>query len=113
MLPRLVGTAKAMELLMTGDAVDADEALRLGLVNRVYDDADVLAQTQAFAARLASAPPVQIAMIKRLVRSAERMDLRSHYDLVSSHFGIVSSLADYAEAQLAFREKRVGHYQGQ
>ena len=112
LLPRIVGTAKAMELLMTGDAVDADEALRLGLVNRVYDDADVLAETQAFAGRLASAPPVQIAMIKRLVRSAERMDLRSHYDLVSSHFGIVSSLADYAEAQLAFREKRVGDYHG-
>ena len=112
LLPRLVGTAKAMELLMTGDAVDADEAFRLGLVNRVYDDADVLAETQAFAVRLAGAPPVQIAMIKRLVRTAERMDLRSHYDLVSSHFGIVSSLQDYAEAQLAFREKRVGVYQG-
>lgn len=112
LLPRLVGTAKAMELLMTGDVVDADEALRLGMVNRVYDDEVVLEQTQAFAAQLAAAPPVQIAMIKRLVRFSERMDLRSHLDLVSSHFGVVSSLADYTESQAAFKERRPGDYRG-
>lgn len=112
LLPRLVGPAKAMELLMTGDAVDAEEALRLGLVNRVYDDDEVLARTQEFALRLAGAPPVQIAMIKRLVRSSGSVDLRTHLDLVSSHFGVVSSLDDYAEAQAAFREKRAGTYRG-
>jgi enoyl-CoA hydratase/carnithine racemase len=112
LLPRLVGTAKAMELLMTGDMVEADEALRLGLVNRVYDDEQVLVEAQAFAGRLAASPPVQIAMIKRLVRSSERMDLRTHFDTVSSHFGIISALEDYAESQAAFREKRPGNYEG-
>lgn len=112
LLPRLVGPAKAMELLMTGDAVDADEALRLGLVNAVYDDDEVLDRTVALAARLAAAPPVQIAMIKRLVRSSERIDLRTHYDMVSSHFGIVSALEDHDEAQAAFRDKRPGEYHG-
>jgi enoyl-CoA hydratase/carnithine racemase len=112
LLPRLVGSAKAMELLMTGDVVEADEALRLGLVNRVYDDEAVLEETLAFAAELAAKPPVQIAMIKRLVRSGARMDLRAHFDLVSSHFGIVSSLEDYSEAQAAFRDRRAGDFQG-
>ena len=112
LLPRLVGPAKAMELLMTGDTVEADEALRLGLVNRLYGDDEVLERTQEFALRLAAAPPVQIAMIKRLVRSAGSVDLRTHYDMVSSHFGVVSAMEDYAEAGAAFRERRTGTYLG-
>jgi enoyl-CoA hydratase/carnithine racemase len=101
-----------MELLMTGDFVDAQEALRLGMVNRVVPDADVLTVTYDLARRIAAAPPVQISMIRRLVRQSERIDLRTHYDLVSSHFGLVVSLDDYAEAVDAFRERRTGRYQG-
>jgi enoyl-CoA hydratase/carnithine racemase len=112
LLPRLVGTAKAMELLLTGDLIDADEALRLGIVNQVHDDDVLLERTRAFAERIAAAPPVQVAMIRRLVRSSERIDLRTHLDLVSSHFGVVSALEDYTEAQAAFREKRPGRYSG-
>jgi hypothetical protein len=112
LLPRIVGSAKAMELLMTGDFVDAQEALRLGMVNRVVPDPDVLNVTYDLARRIAAAPPVQISMIRRLVRQSERIDLRTHYDLVSSHFGLVVSLDDYAEAIGAFRERRTGRYQG-
>jgi enoyl-CoA hydratase/carnithine racemase len=112
LLPRLVGTAKAMELLMTGDFVDADEALRLGMVNHVVDDDAVLNTAYGLAARIAAAPPVQIGMIRRLVRQSERVDLRTHFDLVSSHFGVVTSLADYEEAGRAFQEKRPGQFRG-
>ncbi|MDP9820787.1 enoyl-CoA hydratase/isomerase family protein [Nocardioides massiliensis] len=112
LLPRLVGTAKAMELLMTGDAVGAEEALRLGLVNHVYADETVLDEAMALAGRIAAAPPIQISMIKRLVRSAESIDLRTHYDMVSSHFGIVSALEDYAEAQRSFSERQPGNFRG-
>jgi enoyl-CoA hydratase/carnithine racemase len=112
LLPRLIGPAKAMELLLTGDTVEADEALRLGMVNHVYDDDMVLVEAHALAQRIAAAPPVQIAMIKRLVRTSESVDLRTHYDLVSSHFGVVSTLADHTEAQAAFRERRPGVYEG-
>jgi enoyl-CoA hydratase/carnithine racemase len=112
LLPRLVGPAKAMELLLTGDAVEAEEALRIGLVNQVYDDEAVLDEALALAGRVAAAPPVQVAMIKRLVRSAESVDLRTHFDMVSSHFGVVSALEDTREAQAAFREKRAGDYLG-
>jgi enoyl-CoA hydratase/carnithine racemase len=112
LLPRVVGTAKAMELLMTGDEVLAPQAEALGLVNALVADDEVLAEATAFARRLAQRPPVQVQMIKRLVRSADAVDLRTHLDLVSSHFGVVSSLEDYAEAGAAFREKRPGDYLG-
>jgi enoyl-CoA hydratase/carnithine racemase len=112
LLPRLVGTAKAMELLMTGDVITAEEALRLGLVNDVVADDDVLRRTYELAEKIAAAPPVQIGMIRRLVRQSERVDLRTHFDVVSSHFGIVSALDDYQEAARAFQEKRPGSYRG-
>lgn len=112
LLPRLVGTAKAMELIMTGDVVQAREALQWRMVNHVYPDEEVQQRAREFAERLAAQPPVQVQMIKRLVRSAEQVDLRTHFDLVSSHFGVVSSLDDYAEAGAAFRQKRVGDFQG-
>ena len=106
LLPRLVGPAKAMELLLTGDFVSADEALRLGIVNQVVDDEALLDQAYGLAARIVSAAPVQVAMIRRLVRQSVTMDLRTHFDLVSSHMGVVSSLEDLREAGAAFREKR-------
>jgi enoyl-CoA hydratase/carnithine racemase len=112
LLPRVVGTAKAMELIMTGDVVEAPEALALRMVNHVFPDDEVQEKARAFAERLAAQPPVQLQMIKRLVRSAERIDLKTHFDMVSSHFGVVSALDDYTEAGAAFREKRPGNYTG-
>ncbi|MGI5269427.1 enoyl-CoA hydratase/isomerase family protein [Nonomuraea sp. CA-218870] len=109
-LPRLVGPAKAMELLMTGDFVDADEALRLGIVNRVYDDEALMAETMEFARGIAAKPPIAISMIKRAVYQSARADLRTSLDLISSHMAIVQATDDYAEAMTAFREKRPGRY---
>ena len=63
-LPRIVGAAKAMELMMTGDRVRADEALALGMLNRVMEADSFLDETQSFAARLASGPAEALAQIK-------------------------------------------------
>jgi enoyl-CoA hydratase/carnithine racemase len=112
LLPRLVGPAKAMELLLTGDFVSAEEALRLGIVNQVVDDEALLDQAYGLAARIASAAPVQVAMIRRLVRQSANMDLRTHFDLVSSHMGVVSALEDLQEAGAALREKRPARFVG-
>lgn len=112
LLPRIIGAPKALELLLTGDFIDADTALNLGLLNHVYPEDELDERALEFARRLCAMPPVQAGMIKRLVRQAERMDLRTHLDLVSSHFGIVTTLDDYAEAQGAFAEKRPGRFQG-
>lgn len=88
-LPRIVGTAKALELLLSGQLVDADEALRISLVNRVYPDDDLMAETREFARRLAGFSPHAIALTKRSVYQAERMDLRTALDLASSHLGVL------------------------
>src|SRR5262245_19315326 len=69
-LPRLVGVGKALELMLTGDLVGADEALRLGLVNRLLPSAEAEAQTWDLARRLAKGPPLVHAWIKRSVYGA-------------------------------------------
>lgn len=111
-LPRLVGVAKALELLLTGDFIGAEEAQRLGIVNRVTDDADLPAAVAELAGKLAAAPPVAVAMIKRATYQSARCDLRTALDLISSHMGIVTSTEDSAEALAAFQEKRKPVFRG-
>jgi enoyl-CoA hydratase/carnithine racemase len=111
-LPRLVGQAKALELLLTGDFIDAEEAARLGIANHVVDDAELPAAVNTLARKLADAPPVAVRMIKRAVYQSARSDLRTALDLISSHMSVVTSTQDSAEALDAFREKRPGRYLG-
>ncbi|MDF1670067.1 MAG: enoyl-CoA hydratase-related protein [Roseovarius sp.] len=111
-LPRLVGIPKALELLWTGDLIDADEALRLGIINRVYPDKDLMSATYEFAERLANGPSLAIRMTKRAVYQSERQDLRSALDLISSHMGIIATTEDHKEAVRAFAEKRKPVFNG-
>ena len=111
-LPRLVGQAKALELLLTGDFIGADEAARIGIANHVVDDDDLIAATTRLARKLADAPPVAVRTIKRAVYQSARADLRTALDLISSHMSVVTSTQDSAEALAAFREKRPGRYVG-
>jgi enoyl-CoA hydratase/carnithine racemase len=93
-LPRLVGIAKALELLWTGDFIDAEEALRIGLVNRVYPRESLMLETRTFARRLADGPQEVIRTIKRATYQSSRSDLRTALDLISSHMGIVRQTPD-------------------
>lgn len=111
-LPRLVGTAKALELLLTGDFVDAEECLRLGLINRLYDDDELVEETLRFAERIAAGPPLVVRIIKRAVYQSARSDLRTSLDLISSHMGVVQSTHDSKEAMEAFRDKRAPRFKG-
>ncbi|GAV24511.1 enoyl-CoA hydratase [Carboxydothermus islandicus] len=105
-LPRLIGIAKALELLWTGDFIDAREAHQLGLVNRVYPDDKLLEETYKFAERLVKGPEVAIRMIKRAVYQGLRMDLRAALDLISSHFAIAQFTDDHREGLNAIKERR-------
>ncbi|GAA4883115.1 MULTISPECIES: enoyl-CoA hydratase/isomerase family protein [Saccharopolyspora] len=111
-LPRLVGTAKALELLWTGDFIDARTAVELGIASYRYPDDELLERTYAFARRLADAPPVAVRAIKRTVMQSARTDLRTSLDLISSHMAVVQSTDDSAEAMAAFRDKRTPTFRG-
>ena len=111
-LPRLVGSAKALELLWTADFIEAADALRVGIVNRVVPDAQLKEATYAFAKQIADGPQVPIRMIKRLVYQSLRLDLRTHLDLVSSHMAVVRRTEDHAEGVAAFKEKRPAKFKG-
>jgi len=105
-LPRLVGVARALELLWTGDLIDAQEALRIGMVNRVYSEDKLLAETYSFAERLSSGPEVAIRAIKRAVYQCMKTDLRTALDLISSHFAVVQFTEDHDEGIKSFADKR-------
>ena len=64
-LPRLIGRGMAMEMLLSGDFIDADEALRIGLVNHVWPDAELMDQALALGARIARNPPLSSRLIKQ------------------------------------------------
>ena len=105
-LPRLVGTAKALELFWTGDFVDAAKALRIGLVNQVLPDEGLLPHVREVASRIAAGPALAIRLMKRAILQGMRNDLRGNLDLVSSHYAVVTASRDHREAVEAFIAKR-------
>jgi 2-(1,2-epoxy-1,2-dihydrophenyl)acetyl-CoA isomerase len=105
-LPRLVGVAKALELFWTADFIDAAEAERIGLVNKVLPDAELMPFVRAVAAKIAHAPSLSVRFIKRAVQQGLRNDLRSNLDLISSHYAVVTAAPDHREAVEAFIAKR-------
>ena len=111
-LPRLVGKAQALELLWTADFIDAEQALKIGLVNHVYPDATLMEETLKLARRIAAMPPLSVQLIKRAVAQGLEVDMTTAFDLISSHIAVARAGHDHPEAIAAFREKRPGKYQG-
>jgi enoyl-CoA hydratase/carnithine racemase len=105
-LPRLVGTARALELLWTGETITAKDALVMGIVSHVHPDDELFDRALALADRIAAQSPIAVSMIKRSVYQSQHLDLRTSLDLISSHMGIVQATADQAEAMQAFQERR-------
>jgi 2-(1,2-epoxy-1,2-dihydrophenyl)acetyl-CoA isomerase len=111
-LTRLVGTAKAREMFFTGDMVDAEEALRIGLVNKVVDDGDLAATTMAMAHRIASMPHVALGYTKKNLAAAETGDFAASLDMEAFNQARCSQMEDHREAVQAFKEKRKPLFSG-
>jgi enoyl-CoA hydratase/carnithine racemase len=106
LLPRIVGSGRAAELLMTGDFITADEALRIGLYNRVVTDDQVLPVSTAFAARLAQGPSFAIEITKDALNREAAMDLAAALEAEAQIQASLMLHADFREAYEAFVAKR-------
>ncbi|HXH21182.1 MAG TPA: enoyl-CoA hydratase-related protein [Dehalococcoidia bacterium] len=111
-LPRIVGMAKALELLWTSRTFDADEALAIGYVSRVVETERLMEETMAFAEELAAGPPVAIQYIKQLAYKSQQVDLDTSLRMAQWLQTIASATEDAREGPRAFREKRAPQFQG-
>lgn len=109
LLPRIVGLGRALELMFLGDMIEADEALRLGLLNRIVADMD---EAIAYAQRIAAGPPLVLAEVKRAVYASLSRSFDAALDAeVDGQMRLLGS-ADFAEGVTAFFAKRAPEFQG-
>lgn len=105
-LPRLVGSGIALQMILTGDPIGADEALRIGLVNAVFPAAELLAEVKKIARRMVSRGPTALALAKQAVRRGAHLPMAEGLDLEADLFGMISSTAEMKEGMAAFLQKR-------
>lgn len=112
LLQRLVGLAKAKEMVLTAEIIDAAEALRIGLVNRVVPASELETATRALAGKIAAGPPLAASLAKSLLNRAATVDLAAA--LEGEAFGQSNAISseDHVEGVRAFLEKRVPKFQG-
>jgi enoyl-CoA hydratase len=111
-LARLVGKVVALEILLTGRQVKADEALRIGLVNRVVPPASLMAEARALASQLAAQAPIASRFIIDAVNRGVEVSFAEGQALEAALFGLIASTADMREGTRAFLEKRKAQFTG-
>ena len=111
-LPRIIGPARAAEMALTGDRVDAATALDWGMVSQVVDPDELLPTARALAARVAVNPPVAVRMTKKLLRESSQQTLDQLLELSAAMQGLAHQTDDHREAVTAMLEKRPGIYTG-
>ena len=111
-LPRIVGLAKALELIWTADFIDAQEALRIGYVSQVVPADELMSTARALAERIAKGPAVAVQLAKRLVYRGLNSDALEALEAAGQAMAIVQSTEDAREGPLAFAEKREPQFKG-
>lgn len=111
-LPRLVGLAKAYELILTTDIIDADEAYRIGMVNKVVPHEELMAATMELANKIASKPPISVQLAKEGIRRSLKMPIEEWDQWHTMAFSFCMETEDHKEGSKAFVEKREPVFKG-
>jgi enoyl-CoA hydratase len=111
-LPRLVGRGRALDLLLSGEPIDASEAYRIGLVNAVVPQADLLAHSKTWLAKVLANGPVAVALVLEAVDTGLNCGIEEGLRVEASAFGVSAATADRLEGTRAFLEKRKAAFQG-
>ena len=112
LLSRVVGTAKALELMLTGDTIDAASALACGLVSKVVPGDQLLPEARAFAQRFAVNPANTLRLTKRLIRESAQATLSSSLEMAAAYQALAHYTKDHDEAVAAFLDKRPPNFTG-
>lgn len=112
-LPRIVGYARACEIVFTGDFIQGPEAERIGLVNRCVPDAELMDAARELAGKIAAGPPVAMLFAKRALRESDSVSIRGHFDAIGYYMSVVNATEDVAEGMRAFVERRQPVFKGQ
>ena len=105
-LPRIVGKSKAKEMLMTGEMIDAQEAYRINLVNKVVPQDELMDAVDAFCAKILNKSSLVLEFIKREVDHGSEMDLNRAIQYDAAMWGVITGTSDKTEGMKAFLEKR-------
>jgi len=111
-LPRLVGLGRAMEMILTGDFIDAEEAYRIGLVNKIVPHEELMEKTMELAKKIASRPPLAVRYAKETVNRSLEGSTVSGFALESFLHALSCTTEDKKEGVSAFLEKRKGKFKG-
>ncbi|MEM4587792.1 MAG: enoyl-CoA hydratase-related protein [Candidatus Jordarchaeales archaeon] len=112
-LPKLVGAAKAMELILTGDRISAQEALQIGLVNKVVPEDKLEEAVKELADKLANKPPIAVKLAKKVIRKGLECSLDAGIETENSAFSLCFATQDQKEGMRAFLEKRQPQFKGE
>ena len=111
-LPRLVGLSHAMHMMLTGERIEADEALRIGLISRVFDADTLMEAAQAIALKIAGNAPLAVRAVKHLVLTGADLPLKAAIRAERMAWGTLRTTHDRIEGRKAFAEKRPPVYTG-
>jgi enoyl-CoA hydratase len=111
-LPRMVGLGKAKELMMTGDFIDAEESLRIGLVQKVVPHEKLMEETKAMAAKIAANAPISVSLVKTCLNKGAQGDLDTALVYETEALMATRASEDMREGALAFNEKRPPQFKG-
>ncbi|HEX7119241.1 MAG TPA: enoyl-CoA hydratase-related protein [Longimicrobiales bacterium] len=111
-LPQVIGRGRALEMILTGEMIDADEAYRIGLANRVVPQVELMTEAEALARKIAANGPIAVALAIESVNHARGATLDNALTLESNLFGLLASTEDMREGMQAFLGKRKAEFAG-